>query len=185
MKTFNAFILLGLLSITLNSCSVHKNLSEVSMLENENDYIKVSSDFVELKNGEKIYFNDLRLVKGLFRAPHVLGDQTHRFLGSELNAYQIDGVYAISEKQIENGHKSKLAIDALPAFATRVVTGNLNVYVKKYFNGRSAVKEFFVQSGATGKIYVYSPETLKLVMDDKSYDLNDLDNSSLVVAIDY
>ena len=185
MKTVNAFILLGLLSLTLNSCSVHKNLSELSMLENENDYFKVATDFVELKNGEKIYFNELKLVKGLFRAPHVLGDQSHKFLGSELKAYQIDGVYAISEKQIENGHKSKLAIDALPGFAKRVVTGNLNVYSKKYFNGRAAIEEFFVQSGEQGKIFVYSPETLKAIMENKSVESLDLDHSSLVVASDY
>ena len=185
MKTINAFILLGLLSITLNSCSVHKNLSETFELENESDYIHASTDFVELKNGEKIYFNELKLVKGVFRAPHVLGDQSHKFLGSELKAYQIDGVYAISEKQIENGHKSKLAIDALPGFAKRVVTGNLNVYSKKYFNGRAAVEEFFVQSGEKGKIFVYTPETLKAIMENKSLESSDLDNSSLVLASDY
>jgi hypothetical protein len=106
-------------------------------------------------------------------------------LGSELNAYQIDGVYAISEKQIENGHKSKLAIDALPGFAKRVVTGNLNVYSKKYFNGRAAVEEFFVQSGEKGKIFVYTPETLKAIMENKSIESLELDNSSLVVASDY
>ena len=185
MKTFYAIILLGFISLTLNSCSVHKNLSEISMLENESDYIKGSSDFVELNNGDKIYFNDLKLVKGLFRAPHVLGDQIHKFTGSELKAYQIDGAYAISEKQIENGHKSKLAIDALPGFAKRVVTGNLNVYSKKYFNGRAAVEEFFVQSGVNGKIYVYTPETLKTIIENKNMESQELDNSSLVVASDY
>jgi hypothetical protein len=86
---------------------------------------------------------------------------------------------------MENGHKSKVAIDALPGFAKRLVTGGLNVYSKKYYNGRAAVDEFYVQSGKNGKIYVYSPEVIKMLLESKSNESQELESSSLVVASDY
>ncbi len=171
--------------LIMNSCAVHKNAIEMPLSEENDSFSNSTVDFVELKNGEIIYFNELKMIKGVFRAPHLIGDEIHKFVGSELNAYQIDGVYSISETQIENGHKSKVAIDALPGFAKRLVTGGLNVYSKKYYNGRAAVDEFYVQSGKNGKIYVYSPEVIKMLLESKSNESLELESSSLVVASDY
>lgn len=185
MKTKITSIAAFSLLFMLNSCAVHKSVSDFAGSENENLTSISSSDFVELNNGEIIYFSDLKYVKGVFRAPHLMGDNVHKFVGSEIRAYQIDGKYAISEKQIENGHKGKVAIDALPGFAQRLVTGSLNVYAKKYFNGRSAVDEFYVQSGNNGKIMVYSPQVLKLMLEDKKHESQVYDMTSLVKASDY
>ena len=188
MKNIFKLNALILICFTLFSCSINNQL-----LSNNHEDIKTglkkNTDFVQLKNGDFIYFNTLKLVKGFLQAPHLIGDDHLTFVAKDLKAYQINGDYAISQSQFANGLKSKVSVDALPGFAKRVVTGNLNVYCKKYFNGRSAVNEFYIQQGEKGKIFVYHPATLKLMLEDDKNDFFDIDNSNLAVldvsAADY
>jgi hypothetical protein len=163
-NVFNAIAGLALLTVLNSSCSklgcVYKtNPSNVSKLSN-------SSSFVKLKNGRTVYYNKLEIIKGVFTAPHLLANESIKIKPSEIEAYQIGDHYAVSQKYIVNGHKSAVAVDALPGFAKRVVKGKLNVYCKKYFNGRFATDEFFLQSENDSRIYAYTPELLKQMIED-------------------
>ena len=163
-NVINSIAGLALLTVLNSSCSnticVYKtdplNASKVSN----------SSSFVKLKNGRTVYYNKLEIIKGVFTAPHLLANESIKIKPSEIEAYQIGDHYAVSQKYIMNGHKSAVAVDALPGFAKRVVKGKLNVYSKKYFNGRFATDEFFLQSENDSRIYAYTPELFKQMIQD-------------------
>ena len=163
-NVLNAIVGLVFLTILNSSCSkfgcVYKtNPSNALKLSN-------SSSFVKLKNGRTVYYNKLEIIKGVFTAPHLLANESIKIKPSEIEAYQIEDHFAVSQKYIMNGHKSAVAVDALPGFAKRVVKGKLNVYCKKYFNGRFATDEFFLQSENDSRIYLYSPELFKQMIED-------------------
>ena len=189
MKNIFNFFAAATISLALFSCSVNKSISTTKMLGESNGVNDKNSDFVQLKNGDYIYFNQLKLSKGFLQAPHLTGDGNFAFYAKDLKAYQINGVYAISQSEFVNGQKSKVCIDALPGFAKRVVTGSLNVYCKKFFNGMAAVNEFYIQQGEKGQIYVYHPVTLKMMIEGKANNALELDHNNLalldVVASDY
>ncbi len=166
----NAIVGLVFLTVLNSSCSKFgcvyiTNPSNASKLSNR-------SSFVKLKNGRTVYYNKLEMIKGIFTAPHLLANASIKIRPSEIEAYQISDHYAVSQKYIMNGHKSAVAVDALPGFAKRVVKGKLNVYCKKYFNGRFAIDEFFLQSENDSKIYAYTPELFKKMIEDNEEALN-------------
>jgi hypothetical protein len=134
--------------------------------------VSKSTSFVKLKNGKTVFYNKLEIVKGVFTAPHLLANESIKIKPSEIEAYQIEDHYAVSQKYIMNGHKSAVAVDALPGFAKRLVKGKLNVYSKKYFNGRFAIDEFFLQSENDSRIYAYTPELFKQMIEDNKDALN-------------
>ena len=163
-NVFNAIAGLALITVLNSSCSkticVYKTDSlKASKASN-------SSSFVKLKNGRTVFYNKLEIVKGVFTAPHLLANESIKIKPSEIEAYQIEDHFAVSQKYIMNGHKSAVAVDALPGFAKRVVKGKLNVYCKKYFNGRFATDEFFLQSENDSRIYAYTPELFKQMIED-------------------
>jgi len=166
----NAIFSLVLLSFLNSSCSnticVYKT--------NPFKASKVSSSpsFVKLKNGRTVYYNKLEIIKGVFTAPHLLANESIKIKPSEIESYQIEDHYAVSQKYIMNGHKSAVAVDALPGFAKRLVKGKLNVYCKKYFNGRFSTDEFFLQSENDSRIYAYTPELFKKMIEDNEEALN-------------
>jgi len=169
-NVLNAIVGLVLLTALNSSCSklgcVYKtNPSKASKLSS-------SSSFVKLKNGRTVYYNKLEIIKGVFTAPHLLANESIKIKPSEIEAYQTEDHYAVSQKFIMNGHKSSVAVDALPGFAKRVVKGKLNVYCKKYFNGRFATDEFFLQSENDSRIYAYTPELFKKMIEDNEEALN-------------
>jgi len=154
------------LSILGSSCSTNKFVCMYkSNVMHANETSK-SVSFVKLKNGKTVFYNKLEIVKGVFTAPHLLANGSIKIKPSEIEAYQIEDHYAVSQKFIMNGHKSAVAVDALPGFAKRVVKGKLNVYCKKYFNGRFATDEFFLQSENDIRIYLYTPELFKKMIED-------------------
>lgn len=167
---FNSIVALVLLTVLNSSCSklgcVYKpDPAKASKVSN-------SSSFVKLKNGRTVYYNKLEIIKGVFTAPHLLADESIKIKPSEIEVYQIEDHYAVSQKFIMNGHKSSVAVDALPGFAKRVVKGKLNVYCKKYFNGRFSTDEFFLQSENDSRIYAYTPELFKKLIEDNEDALN-------------
>jgi hypothetical protein len=160
----NAIVVLVFLTILNSSCSKYGCVYQT----NPSNAFKSSSSssFVKLKNGRTVYYNKLEIIKGVFTAPHLLANESIKIKPSEIEAYQIEDHYAVSQKFIINGHKSSVAVDALPGFAKRVVKGKLNVYCKKYFNGRFATDEFFLQSENDSRIYAYTPELFKKMIED-------------------
>jgi hypothetical protein len=133
--------------------------------------------FVKFKDGRICLYQSLKLVKGAFTSPHLLADNKLRINPSEILAYQNEDHYAVSQLLIEDGKKSTISIETLPGFAVRLIEGKLNLYCKKYYNGNSAVDEYFVQLGKDGKILSYSPELLKTLLADDSETLSYFENS--------
>ena len=160
-NVLNAIVGLVFLTVLNSSCSKFGSVYKTNPSKASS-----SSSFVKLKNGRTVYYNKLEIIKGVFTAPHLLANESIKIKPSEIEAYQIEDLYAVSQKYIMNGHKSAVAVDALPGFAKRVVKGKLNVYCKKYFNGRFATDEFFLQSENDTRIYAYTPELFKKMIED-------------------
>jgi hypothetical protein len=150
-------------TIMLGSCATNKH--SISITENNTAPVNTSV-FVEMKDGSIQYFKSLRLVTGVFRSPHLLADDHKKFSADDLRAYQNHEHYAISQSEISNGRRSFVAVETLPGFAVRTVTGRINVYCKKFYNGRAAVNEYFLQEGENGQILVYTPELMKTMIKD-------------------
>jgi hypothetical protein len=138
--------------------------------------------FVQKKDGTIQHYSSLKMVTGIFTSPYLLADGNIKIKAADIKAYQDAEHYAISQKYLENGHQSKVAIDALPGFAVRIISGHISVFCKKYFNGAKAIDELFIQSGEDGKILPYSPElVLEMVKDHQDIlkILNSKDNKTL------
>lgn len=122
--------------------------------------------FTQMKDGTIKNYTTLKLVTGFLKAPYLLADGHTKIAAKEIKAYQNKEHYAISQVGFATGHRSYIATEALPGFAIRIAKGNVNVYTKKYFNGTSAVDEFFVQKGGDGLILAYTAETMNLLVKD-------------------
>lgn len=153
------------IAVMLNACSSVNNI----YLNTGDDSTSSASNecFVQLKNGEIKYFKTLTLQTGIFTSPHLLADGKV-IKSKEVRAYQTGGVYAICEECLQFGRKSKVAREALPGFAVRIVTGKMNVYSRMYFNGAEAVEELYLQLGDDGKIVPYkAAELSKLIQNNE------------------
>lgn len=180
MKKITTVLLLSaslLMIIVLTSWSSVKStvLSKSTLKSLPEEYS--GKVFVKFKDGRICTYQSLQLVKGAFTSPHLLADNKLRINPSEILAYQNEDHYAVSQLLIEDGKKSAISIETLPGFAVRLINGKLNVYCKKYFNGNSAVDEYFIQLGNNGKILSYSPELLKKLLADDSESLSYFENS--------
>lgn len=158
LKTFTYAMLLAFIS---SSCANNKQLLAVSKSQTRHPEKSAALCFVKRNDGTFEYFNSLKLVKGLFTSPHLLADEKYVIKASEITAYQNKEHYAVSQNNITGGKKSYLAVETLPGFAVRVVSGKLNLYRKKFYNGHGSSDEYFIQSGDEGNIVVYKPELLK------------------------
>jgi hypothetical protein len=116
--------------------------------------------FVKKKDGTVEYYQTLKLVKGVFKAPHLLADGKTKIEAKDIIAYQNDQHFAISQETFAGGKKSFVAVETLPGFAIRISKGKMNVYCKKFYNGRAAVDEFYLQLGDEGSILPYSADLM-------------------------
>ncbi|MGC4103856.1 hypothetical protein [Ferruginibacter sp.] len=155
------------LTILLNACASSKNSLESH--NPEADKPKESAAcFVQLKDGSFKNYTTLKLVTGLFKTPHLLGDGNVVITADEIKAYQANEQYAISQKEFTDKKPSYVALEALPGFAVRIARGKINVYSLKYYNGHNATEKFFLQSGDEGQISAYSPELMNELLKDNS-----------------
>lgn len=159
--------------ILFSSCAT-SNVQQTEMQKTEASKSKETSSsvFVQLKDGSIKNYQSLKLVKGVFTTPHLLADGKIKIEASELIAYQNQDHYAISQSLITNGRKSFVAIETLPGFAVRIAKGKLNIYCKKFYNGRAAVDEYFIQEGSNGNIVAYSPELMKNLIKESDEAMN-------------
>ncbi len=153
-------------TIILSSCATNKIAKVQISSEIKESKESTTSTFVKMKDGSIVYYTSLKLVKGVFSAPHLLADGKIKIMPSEIVAYQSEDHYSVSQSTFSSGRKSFVAVETLPGFAVRVVKGKLNIYCKKFFNGRAAINEFYIQSGNDGKIFTYSPELMKKMIQD-------------------
>ena len=169
MKTIKSLLLLSAVSLTillLTSWSIQKNTSNHFLIDKNNPLDKAGSVFVVYKDGRIVSYQTLKLVRGVFSSPHLLADGKIKINPSEINIFQNEEQYAISQSLISDGRKSALALETLPGFAVRLVKGPLNLYSKKYNNGGVVINEYFIQLGNDGKIQKYNPALMKSLIKD-------------------
>jgi hypothetical protein len=167
MKT--SLIYLGIaifIALLLGSCASNKitaelpkNNMEASKYNTQNDAEKTIC-FVQLKDGSIQYYQQLKLVTGIFVSPHLLADGKTKFSASDIVAYKDADHYAISQNDFYKKAKAHVATDVLPGFAVREVKGILNLYSLQFYGSGNIYKKYFLQRGAEGKIIPFSADLL-------------------------
>lgn len=156
-KLLPAFAVL-LCAAMFNSCGVTNSVTE-QIPDRPTESNKTC--FVQFRDGTVKQYGSLKLVTGVLITPHLLADNKTVLNAKDITAYQDNNYYAVSSTIIASKKKSKVAVDALPGFAIKVISGKVNVYSRKYYNGGHTVEEFFLQQGNDGLIVSYSKGVVK------------------------
>ena len=165
MKIFiPAIAMLVSTTILATSCAVSKNSinQQQTILKNANE--TSASCFIQLNDGSIRQFATLKLVTGILTTPHLLGDGKVVINAKEIISYQNDKQYAVSAKILTSKKSGNVSVETLPGFAVMVLSGKLNVYCRKYYNGTNTTDEYFLQNGNDGYIVVYSKDFLKSML---------------------
>jgi hypothetical protein len=185
MKTYKLLYAVPLGAVLFfSSCATSKVASFQQQLETKVSKEPTERPFVKFTDGRIEEFKSLEIRRGAFIAPHLVADGSRKIKTSDIVAYQTADHFAIDQNQLSGGRKSLVSVDALPGFAIRVAKGKLNLYCKKFYNGNAAVKEYFIQQGAEGKIYVYSPEVFQLMIENNPEALGVFNNNDKSVAFE-
>lgn len=167
MKNFIPAIAV-LLSTTIlaNSCAVSNNsiAPQHSVVKNVNE--ASATCFVQLNDGSIKQFSTLKLVTGILATPHLLGDGKAVINSKDIIAYQHDKHYAVSAKILTSTKSANVSVETLPGFAVKVVSGKLNVYCRKFYNGANSSNEYFLQDGSDGYIVAYTKDVLISMLKD-------------------
>lgn len=166
MKNLPAIAVLISATILLNSCAVSKNSVEEpqATLKPVNEIS--TTCFVQLNDGTIKQFTTLKLVTGILTTPHLLGDGKVVINSKDIIAYQDAKQYAVSAKILTSKKSASVSVETLPGFAVKLMSGKLNVYCRKYYNGTNTSDEYFLQNGNDGYIVAYSKEVLKNMLKD-------------------
>lgn len=151
----------------LNSCTVNKIASVHTNAGIENSNETNSTCFIQLKDGTIKPYKTLKLVTGILTSPHLLADEKEVIYGKDIMAYQNHRHYAVSSKILTSIKSGNVAVETLPGFAIKVMSGKLNVYTRKFYNGANAAEEYFLQTGNDGYIISYTKKALiSLIKED-------------------
>lgn len=165
-KSVPAIALLCTAIILFTSCAISKNSVYEPKPETEKKKEGNSSCYVIKTDGSTQYYSSLKLVTGVFITPHLVADNNIVINAKDVLVYQDKQRYAVSQKLLATSKTSYVATETLPGFAVRVVSGKLNVYTRKFYDGRNIVKEYFLQSGDEGQIIAYSSELMRDLVKD-------------------
>lgn len=160
----NAAMLLCIVA-SFCSCSFTSSIAEETPASNKATK-RNAGCFVQYNDGSVKTYNSLKLVTGLFTSPHLLADGKIKIAADDICSYNNGNTVAISEKLFESKHNGKVAKEALPGFAICIVSGKVNVYSRKFYNGSKAVDELLVQEGNDGTILPCSKATMAVIMRD-------------------
>lgn len=116
--------------------------------------------YVKMKDGSIRTYHSLTLEKGLFVSPHLLANGVEKLSPLDIIEYRTNDVLAVSQSLLKGCSKSNVSTEVLPGFAKLVLSGPINVYVRKIFNGTVAVDQYFLQSG-DGNIQAYTPALMR------------------------
>ena len=164
MKNIPAIAVLISATILLNSCAVSKNSvdQQQTVLKSVNE--SSTGCFVQQNDGSIKQFTTLKLVTGVLTTPHLLGDGKVVINSKDIIAYQDAKQYAVSAKILTSKKSATVSVETLPGFAVKVLSGKLNVYCRKYYNGANTSDEYFLQNGNDGYIVAYSKDVLKSML---------------------
>ena len=166
MKNIPAIAVLMSATILINSCSVSKNSTDQQQTTLKTVNETSSACFVQLNDGTIKQFTTLKLVTGILTTPHLLGDGKVVITAKEIIAYQDAKQYAVSAKILTSKKSACVSVETLPGFAVKVLSGKLNLYCRKYYNGTNTSDEYFLQNGNDGYIVAYSKDILKNMLKD-------------------
>ncbi len=152
--------------ILLHSCAVSKNSVEQQNLPDQNLHDGPLTCFVQLNDGTIQNYTSLKLVTGIFVTPHLLADNKVVINSTDIIAYQNKEHYAVAAKILTSKKNSRVAVETLPGFAVKVLSGKLNVYSRKFYNGANTVEEYFLQQGNDGYIVAYTKDVLLTMLKD-------------------
>lgn len=152
--------------ITLNSCAVSKNSADPQQTPSKVLSEPLAGCFVQLNDGTIKQFTSLKLVTGILTTPHLLGDGKVVIDSKDIIAYQDAKQYAVSSKILTGRKSAAVSAEALPGFAVKVLSGKLNLYCRKYYNGTNTSEEYFVQNGNDGYIIACSKDVLGSMLKD-------------------
>jgi len=119
--------------------------------------------YVKMKDGTIRTYHTLTLEKGLFVSPHLLANGVEKLSALDIVEYKTKNVLAVSQSLLKGCKKSNVSTEVLPGFAKLVLSGPINVYVRKIFNGTVTVDQYFLQSG-TSDIQAYSPALMREIL---------------------
>lgn len=177
-KSIPSITALCSLVILLNSCTVAKEsvAKQSSAVENSDD--NNLTCFVQLNDGSIKQYSTLKLVTGVLVTPHLLADNKTVINSKDIIAYQSKEHYAVTAKILTSKKNSRVAVETLPGFAVKVLSGKLNVYSRKFYNGANTVEEYFLQHGNDGFIVAYSKEVLKSMLKEDAKAMDFLNSNS-------
>jgi hypothetical protein len=147
------------IAFLLSSCAVSKN-SGLIKTDTENAGEASPACFVQLNDGSIQQYESLKLVTGVLTTPYLLANNKLVINSKDIMAYQDEKHYAVSAKILTSKKNSRVAVETLPGFAVKVISGKLNVYSRKYYNGGNTREEYFLQNGNEGYIVAYSKAVL-------------------------
>lgn len=147
--------------ILINACAVSKNSIVIQKSDNENLNPVPAVCFVQLNDGSTKQYTSLKLITGVLTTPYLLADDKIIINTKDIKAYQDKNGYAVCAKLLISKKNSYVAVETLPGFAVKVLSGKLNVYCRKYYNGANSVQEYFIQNGSDGDIVSFSGDVLK------------------------
>lgn len=151
-----------LTAVALFSCSAGRNtLSRKQQLQEARE--PNLGCFVLLNDGTLTSYKTLKMKTGVFITPYLLADGKIKIEGSEVEAYQTNEYFAISQQGDEASH-SKIAKECLPGFAVRIARGKLNLYDRICLHSDTGNRDYFIQVGNGSPIYDYSPELMNAVI---------------------
>ena len=167
--------------IMLNSCAVGKNAVDAPKAEAESKSEIPGLCFVQMNDGSIKQYASLKLVTGVLKTPHLLADNKVIINSKDIMAYQSNRHYAVAAKILTSTKKGNVAVETLPGFAVKVISGKLNVYSRKYYNGANTVDEYFLQSGNDGYIIAYTKDVLKGMLKEDAKALEYFNSKSKVL----
>ncbi len=167
-------------SILLSACAVSKNSMVIQKPEFESTGTSSTTCFVELNDGSTRQYSSLKLVTGVLTTPHLVADNKVVINANDILAYQDNNHYAVSAKMLTSKKKGYIATEILPGFAVKLLSGKLNLYSRKYYNGANAAEEFFLQDGNEGDIVAYSKEAMKNMLKEDEKALEYFNNKSKI-----
>jgi hypothetical protein len=166
MKT-KSILALALASVVflVQSCALTASVSQPEVESGKKDpHTGSGSNYVVLNDGTIQSYKSLKLVTGVFTSPHLLAEGRIKIQATDICAYQNDDHYALSQQNLVNARRSKSAVETLPGFAVRIVSGRLNIYCQKYYNGSGTSEKIFIQIGNEGAIMAYKAELLNDIL---------------------
>jgi len=157
MKKLNTLAAILMFSSTVTSFANTKIDTKPSLTK---DPISSSLCYVKMKDGSVRTYHSLTLEKGLFVSPHLLANGVEKLSAQDIVEYKTQDILAVSQSLLKGCRKSNVSTEVLPGFAKLVLSGPVNVYMRKMSNGTVTVDQYFIQSG-NGDIQAYTPSLMR------------------------